>query len=319
MTQFDQYVFILCLIVFVMLTALLGVLIGNLLKVIIELIRSGIKDKEIVEEYRKELQEKKHGSRTWSVLSFIASAVVCIVLCGAFLFALTLNVTENSFNGSGIPSLKVVKSESMSVKHKSNGYLNTNDLNDQIQMFDLIVTDPLPDEFDLKLWDIVLYERDDDLIIHRIVGIEEPNEKHPDKRYFTFQGDASKYKDEFPVTYDMMRAAYSGTRIPFIGSFVMFMQSPAGWLCFLLILFTIIITPIIERKLLKEKEKRLHAWCEQKKKNPPHVRLHTVPLQLTRVHLEVGVRREKPSVVFQYERKKANLKARVRWEGGEKQ
>ena len=124
-------------------------------------------------------------------------------------------------------------------------------------MFDLIVTHAPPAEFDLKLYDIVIYEYDGVHIIHRIVGIEEPNEVHPNSRIFTLQGDAVGFPDREPVEYSQIKAIYYGERVQFIGSFVFFMKSPAGWLCVLLILFAIIATPIVENKIQKESIMRL--------------------------------------------------------------
>ena len=49
-----------------------------------------------------------------------------------------------------------------------------------------------------------------------------------------------------------MRSIYQGQRVPYVGSFVYFMQSPAGILCYLLILFAVISVPIVEKKLKKE-------------------------------------------------------------------
>ena len=69
----------------------------------------------------------------------------------------------------------------MSTKNEKNEYLFENDLNDQFDMFDIVITQPLPDEEELQLYDIVVYERDDMLVIHRIVEIEEPNEKHSER------------------------------------------------------------------------------------------------------------------------------------------
>ena len=152
----------------------------------------------------------------------------------------------------------------MSYKAPENKYLVENDLNDHIQTFDLIVTEKLPDEFDLQLYDIVVYEIDGDMIVHRIVGIEEPNEKHPDQRYFLLQGDAVENPDQFPVYYSQMRGIYRGKRIPFVGSFITFMQSPAGYLCMALIVFAFIATPIMEKKIEKEMQKRL-ALLEKEK------------------------------------------------------
>ena len=101
-------------------------------------------------------------------------------------------------------------------------------------------------------------------VIHRIVGIEEPNEKHPNERQFLLQGDAVENPDRFPVLYSQMQGIYEGERMPYIGSFLLFLQSPAGWLCVLLVVFTIIITPIVEKLIENEKRKRLALLLAKK-------------------------------------------------------
>ena len=143
----------------------------------------------------------------------------------------------------------------MANKHSKNTYLAG--IDNQVQTFDLIKTYPMPDVDELKLYDVVMYERDGDVILHRIVKIEAPNEKHPNDYWFTFQGDAVAYPDSDPVTYGQMLGIYRGERTPFIGSFVMFMQSPAGYLCILLILIAMIATPLMERALQKAKDRRM--------------------------------------------------------------
>jgi hypothetical protein len=54
-----------------------------------------------------------------------------------------------------------------------------------------------------------------------------------------------------------MRGIYRGDHIPFIGSFILFMQSPAGWLCVLLIVAATIATPILDGTLQKARAARL--------------------------------------------------------------
>ena len=71
------------------------------------------------------------------------------------------------------------------------------------------------------------------------------------------QGDAVEAPDRFPVKYEQMRGIYRGEKIPFIGSFVLFMQSPAGWLCMLLVVGAVIATPILEKKIAKSKQDRI--------------------------------------------------------------
>ena len=116
-----------------------------------------------------------------------------------------------------------------------------------------------PSQEDLKLYDIVVYEVDGVLLVHRIVQIEEPNQAHPNERWFLCQGDAVDAPDRFPVKYSQIRAIYRGERVPFVGSFVLFMQSPAGWLCIILIVGAIVATPIIEKKIQREKDARCYV------------------------------------------------------------
>lgn len=254
MSEFDWYVFFLCLIVFILLTVTFTYLIASIVKLTIRLIRTGDEDESLI----KEFESKKRKKTSSKVLDCIVSIVLCIVLLGAFIFSLVVNIQENTYF-KNIPTLKVVTSSSMATRYKNNTYLFENDLTDQVKVYDLLLTYKAPAESDLELYDIVIYEVDGKMVLHRIVGIEEPNEKHPDERYFLCQGDALERADRFPVQYSQIHGIYRGERIPFIGSFILFMQSFAGWLCILLVVFTMIATPIVEKKILAEQEKRLVA------------------------------------------------------------
>lgn len=249
--SYEAYVFLLCAIVFVAFTALFSVLIYNIVKLTVRLIRAGVEDERIL----KEALHKKPKNKIKERLSKITSFILFVIIITFFIFSLLIQVTQDFQFSSVLP--KVVKSASMSYKNEKNSYLIENNLNDQFNTFDLIFTQELPNEFDLKLYDIVIYEYKDMLVIHRIVKIEEPNSKHPNSRLFIFQGDAVRYPDANPVTYDQMKAIYRGDRVPYVGSFVFFMQSPAGWLCIMLILSSLIATPIVEKKIQKETQNRL--------------------------------------------------------------
>ena len=256
MTGFEIYIFVLCFIVFTLLTAMFTYLIASLTKMEIQFIRFGHRDEEIKKEKEKELNRNKNLSQALLWFNRILSLLVCLILIVAFAFAIYLRTTEDKA-ANGIPSIKVVKSESMSKKNINNKYLFENGLKDQFQMFDVVICRHLPAEEELKLYDIVVYKQDDMYIIHRIVGIEEPNAKHPNERHFLLQGDANERADSFPVLYSQMQGIYEGERIQFVGSFLLFLQSPAGWLCILLVVFGMIITPIVEKLIEKEKQKRL--------------------------------------------------------------
>jgi hypothetical protein len=61
-----------------------------------------------------------------------------------------------------------------------------------------------------------------------------------------------------------MKSIYRGERVPFVGTFVQFMQSPAGMLCFLLVVFAVIATPIAEKKLQIAKDERIEIIKQAK-------------------------------------------------------
>ena len=242
MTSFEIYSLVVSLVVIISLTVFLSFLIGYIYVLTTRLIAIGYWDHELVHD-----QPFRRRFVLFGTVGKIISTVVCIVLAIMVAFSVAMGVTENDLT-KNLASLKVVKSESMSKAHKNNDYIEENNLNDQFQMFDLIVTHPLPAEEDIELYDVIVYERDGNLIIHRVVYIAEPNENVPEYRFY-FRGDANKENDDEWVSYDQMRGIYRGKRIPFVGSFILFMQSPAGIICLILAIVGMFIMPIIDQRI----------------------------------------------------------------------
>ncbi len=252
MSGYDLYILFLCLIVFTLLTGLFSVLLYYIVKMTLKTIKHGLEDEKITNEYRKNTKT----NRIADIISRSITTILFVAILAVFSVSVFIQLSGNEIKGA-LPVPKVVLSSSMSFKHEENGYLKQNGLDDQFDTFDLIFVEKLPDEFELELYDIVVYEYHDEFIIHRIVGIEEPNKEHPNSRHFMLRGDATKYSDEYPVLYEQMRAIYSGKHIKFVGSFFAFMQSPAGYLCILLVIFAVVATPIVEKKILNAKTERL--------------------------------------------------------------
>ena len=242
MTSFEIYTLVVSLVVIIGLAVFFSFLIGYIYVLTTRLIAIGYWDHELVHD-----QPFRRRFVLFGTVGKIISTVVCIVLAIMVAFSVAMGVTENDLTKK-LTSLKVVKSESMSKAHKDNDYIENHNLNDQFQMFDLIVTHPLPAEEDIELYDIIVYERDGDLIIHRVVYIDEPDDSS-DSRLFYFRGDAVKDNDDTPVEYDQMRGIYRGKRIPFVGSFILFMQSPAGIICLILAVMGMFIMPIIDQRI----------------------------------------------------------------------
>ena len=261
MTAYDRYVFFLCLTVFTLLTAFFSLLIAAIAQLTLRLIRSGAEDEAIQREAEK--QRRCRGSGVAGRSVWAAMDVLLFLLLGLAVFC---NLSGSVYP-VGLPTPRAVKSDSMAEKEPGNTYntyLYENALDDQLQRFDLILIHALPDEFDLKLYDIVVYEAGGVPVIHRIVGIEGPNEAHPDARRFTTQGDGVPWPDGDAVEYAQMRGIYREQRVPYIGSLVLFFQSPAGWLCALLLVFAVAVSPIVERKIVREKRRRLERMAEER-------------------------------------------------------
>ena len=311
MTNFDIYVFLLCAIVFTLLTAMFSYLLYSITKSELELIQFGLRDIEIREEYEK---KNRLSYKVARFLGRVLSLVLCLSFACAFMGALYVKANDDR-PANGIPSYKVVKSESMAEKYEKNKYLFDNKLDDQIQQFDLVICEHLPDEKDLKLYDVVVYRVDDTYLIHRIVGIEEPNEDHPNSRHFLLQGDAVERPDRFPVLYGQMQGIYKGNRIPYVGSFIMFLQSPAGWLCMILVAFVMIISPIVEKKLNDAKKLRLGSdYRSYSSARSSGFRSHTADSKTTTYYNRPGssysepMQRQDQAVPYRHSQSRSNSK-----------
>ncbi len=259
--QFSAYQNLVCLIVFLLLGGLSTFAITLIVRMQTRLIRLGGEDVRLLHEDMKR-QESKTAYAIGRVVERVLSLVLCVVLLVILVLSLLSNHGVASFGD--MPAFRVVKSSSMAEKHEKNKHLFENDLNDQLQVMDLVLTQRLPDEFELALYDIVVYEVEGTLIIHRIVGIEEPNAKHPDCRHFVLQGDAIPITDRVPVLYSQMKAIYTGQRFANIGSFVAFFQAPAGWMCILAVVIYAVATPFVQKKLDEETSARLAILAKQR-------------------------------------------------------
>ena len=227
-----------------------------LIKSELRLTLAGLNDEKIKTEYEKNKDKKK------SVVGAVFDKILLVFCCAALFISFGMSMSLSACTSGekvkeGMPAVNVVRSGSMSYISPNHKYLKQGEVTDQLDKFDVVFISAPPAEMDLEVNDIVVYEFNGDFIIHRIVAIEEPSASHPDQRYFLLHGDANDISDRFPVTYDQIKGIYNGTRIPFIGSFILFMQSPAGWLCILLVIFSMIVTPIAEKKISKVRQERL--------------------------------------------------------------
>ena len=100
MSGYDFYVLLICLIVLCLIAGLSTLLLGIVIKQSIKLIRCGVEDDKLKDDYVKE-QNKKGGR-----IDFILSLALCIILVLVFAFSLWVNFREHSYSEK-LPTLKV--------------------------------------------------------------------------------------------------------------------------------------------------------------------------------------------------------------------
>lgn len=176
-------------------------------------------------------------------LSFIG-----LLLCLVFGFTLICNLTiiiKGALYPEEPPSVlgtvpMVVLSGSMS-----------GDAEDHIEIGDLIFVGRVEPE-ELKEGDVIAFMSGKTIITHRIVRIEGGEAG----LQFITKGDANNAEDQVPVPEDKLVGIYKA-RIPEVGNFVLFMQTPGGMFLFVgLPLMAFIVYDIIRRQRFMKRERQ---------------------------------------------------------------
>lgn len=232
MTQTEIIALVVTVISLLCFSIVFTVLFSHYCKGASEEVLSGKKDIELLDNEFLQKKRKKKNRRVIGYIKKGVSYTVLIVLI-AFLGISVYSKVANDPMPFGNTTVLTVASGSMSVKHESNTYLTAYNLENQFQTYDLIFI-TRTEEKDLKLYDVVAYRNDENtIIIHRIVKIEETGGKN---RYYT-RGDANNANDSFVSTYEDIIGVYSGTRIPLLGVFVLFLQSYSGMVTIIAIIY----------------------------------------------------------------------------------
>lgn len=199
------------------------------------------------------MDNEKNGR---SSLHYVLTAVGA-VLCAVFGFMLVCNLTiiiKGTLHPEMPPSVLgntplVVLSGSMSGTAP-----------DHIEVGDLIFVGKA-DPSSLKAGDIIAFkEKDSDSVTtHRIVDVALENGAYS----YSTKGDANNTGDRDRVTEDRLVGVYKG-RIPKVGDFAMFLQTPLGMIVFIGVpLLAFIVYDIIRRQKYANKENQKTAELEE--------------------------------------------------------
>lgn len=218
----------------------------------IDAIKEGRRDIELIDDNINEqikARSKKHKALkiTLKVLSYLLSAAALTI----FIIALI-----NRFSGGDIvvgnSTVLVVKTGSMSEINAANkeelaGYDN------QIPTWSLIGISKVNEE-DLKPYDVIAFHdnNSNQIIIHRIIDIMEDDGGH----YYVTRGDALASEDGFHPRYEAIIGRYNNFHIPYVGLFIYFLQTNAGIVTILAIIYCLVLFGVLSDKIAKKEKER---------------------------------------------------------------
>ena len=216
-------------------------------------IKSGKRDVEIIDEVIYERQQHVQNRRkVIGLFRTIAFYLVLITIIPVFIFSLI-----NKFSGNammiGDRTIMVVASGSMGYKNEANQYLFTWNLNDQFQQYDIIVLEEVK-KSSIEQYDVIAYRNDKGInIIHRIVNIE-----YGITTKYVTRGDIydSTKTDAYKPVYEDIIGRYTGKRIPGIGIFVLFLQSYAGIITVLSLVYCLLMIDRTASKINRVQDER---------------------------------------------------------------
>ena len=211
-------------------------------------IKSGKRDVEIIDEVIYERQ--KHVQNRRKVIGLfrtIAFYLILITVIPVFIFSLI-----NKFSGNqmmlGDRTIMVVASGSMSQKNEANSYLFTWGLDNQFQQYDIIVLEEVK-RSELRQYDVIAFRNNKGInVIHRIIDFD-------GSKYVT-RGDNNNASDDYKPIFDDVIGRYTGKRIPAIGIFVLFLQSYAGIITVLSLVYCLLMIDRTASKINRVQDER---------------------------------------------------------------
>lgn len=118
------------------------------------------------------------------------------------------------------------------------------------------------DTDELKVGDVICFTEEETVVTHRIMEIQ-ATEDDGTPVYIT-KGDANNVEDLVPIFPEQVQGIYTGTRLPGVGNFAYFLQTPQGMLIFiggpiLLLVLWDVFRRMVQGKKAGKEAQRLRA------------------------------------------------------------
>ncbi len=247
------FITVLCLISF---CAVFTILFHHYYKSNIDAVSSGKEDIALIDNAIDEEKEKKNGAKKiLKLIGKIFSYIFLGVIFCVFIFSLVSKIKGNTML-FGDSTMVVIASGSMSERNNETIKAHP-ELMNQFDTYDIIGISRYKSQDEVSLYDVIAYKNKKDVtIVHRIVEINE-DEKTGEITYLT-QGDSNLYADNTNgsqytgyLTYDKIIGKYDGRRMKGIGIFVIFLQSSAGIVTIVSVVYCLLMYDFLSNRYRK--------------------------------------------------------------------
>lgn len=256
MTSVDVIVLVITLLCLISFCGVFTILFHHYYKSNINLINSGKEDIDLIDNaIYEENQSKKKFNKVIKIITKTCGYIVLVFIVAIFSISLVSKIKNDSIV-FGNSTLMVIASDSMSKKN-NDIVKSDSSLNNQFNTYDIIGVSKYSNQDDVKLYDVVAFKNKNNVtIVHRIVQVN-IDEQTKQVTYLT-QGDSNLYPDNTSgsqyvgyLSYDKIIGKYNGTRIQGLGIFVIFLQSPAGIVTIISLVYCLIMYDYLSNKYKK--------------------------------------------------------------------
>ena len=232
-------------------------------------VKAGKEDIELLDNAVAEEKAKKNKNR--KIRKFVFKILGWVFLGAVALFfgvAMYGRFTNNTML-MGNRSLIVIASGSMSKRNEANTYLDYYNLNNQFNTYDVIGISKYEKQSDIQLYDVVAFKNSEGTtIVHRIIDIKIIGDE---LRYDT-RGDSNSASDNGTqytnyLEFKNIIGKYNNFRLKNVGIFVIFLQSNAGIVTVLAVVYCLFMFDHYNSKYEMEVEKRTTMLVELLKFN----------------------------------------------------
>ncbi len=267
MTSVEIIVLFITLICLISFCGAFTILFNHYYKSNIEAINSGKEDIALIDNaIYEENESKKKSKKVLKLIGKIFSYIVLGIVFIIFIISL-IGKFQNDTIPFGNSTMMVIASGSMS--QKNNDIIKAHpELSDQFDTYDIIGISKYTNQDEVQLYDVIAFKNKENVtIVHRIVKVN-TDEKTGQVTYLT-QGDSNLYADNTNgsqyigyLTYDKIIGKYNHKRIKGLGIFVIFLQSPAGIVTIVSVVYCLIMYDYLSNKYKKSIVDRTNMLVE---------------------------------------------------------